>query len=94
MAFLQASAQREVEESAQVVSDLVRSIRETQAELASAIEEKQRQTESWAQGLVAELEAEIGELRRRSGDLESVARSDHIHFLKASERFVSQHRGV
>ncbi|XP_040038674.2 E3 ubiquitin-protein ligase TRIM39 isoform X2 [Gasterosteus aculeatus] len=78
-----ASAQREVEESAQVVSDLVRSIRETQAELASAIEEKQRQTESWAQGLVAELEAEIGELRRRSGDLESVARSDHIHFLKS-----------
>ncbi|KAL6118383.1 uncharacterized protein ACO6RY_03192 [Pungitius sinensis] len=78
-----ASAQREVEESAQVVSELVRSLQKTQAELASAIEEKQRQTESWAQGLVAKLEAEIGELRGRSADLESVARSDHIHFLKS-----------
>ncbi|XP_031706864.1 E3 ubiquitin-protein ligase TRIM39 [Anarrhichthys ocellatus] len=78
-----ASAQREVEESTQVASELVRSIQKTQAELVLAIEEKQRQTERWAEGLVAELEQEIAELKRRNTDLENVARTDHIHFLKS-----------
>ncbi|XP_059210641.1 E3 ubiquitin-protein ligase TRIM39 [Centropristis striata] len=78
-----ASAQREVEESIQVVSELVRSLQKTQAELVLAIEEKQRQTERWAEGLVAELELEITELKRRNTDLENVARTDHIHFLKS-----------
>ncbi|XP_037614114.1 E3 ubiquitin-protein ligase TRIM58 isoform X1 [Sebastes umbrosus] len=77
------SAQREVEESMQVASELVRSIQKTQAELVLAIEEKQRQTESWAEGLIAELEIEIAELKRRNTDLENVARTDHIHFLKS-----------
>uniref|UniRef100_A0A3Q0QVK4 Si:dkey-46i9.6 n=1 Tax=Amphilophus citrinellus TaxID=61819 RepID=A0A3Q0QVK4_AMPCI len=78
-----ASAQREVEESMQVFSELVRSIQKTQAELVLVIEEKQRQTERWAQGLIAELEQEIAELKRRNADLEYVARTDHIHFLKS-----------
>ncbi|XP_032399884.1 E3 ubiquitin-protein ligase TRIM39 isoform X2 [Etheostoma spectabile] len=78
-----ASAQREVEESMQVVSELVRSIQKSQAELVSVIEEKQRQTESWAQGLITALEQEIAALKRRNTDLENVARTDHIHFLKS-----------
>ncbi|XP_034712993.1 nuclear factor 7, ovary-like isoform X2 [Etheostoma cragini] len=78
-----ASAQREVEKSMQVVSELMRSIQESQAELVSVIEEKQRQTESWAQGLITALEQEIAELKRRNTDLENVARTDHIHFLKS-----------
>ncbi|XP_049923722.1 E3 ubiquitin-protein ligase TRIM7-like [Epinephelus moara] len=78
-----ASAQREVEESVQVFSELVRSIQKTQSELVLAIEEKQRQTERWAGGLIAELEQEIAELKRRNTDLENVARTDHIHFLKS-----------
>ncbi|XP_078132734.1 uncharacterized protein LOC144534602 [Sander vitreus] len=78
-----ASAQREVEESMQVVSELVQSIQKSQAELVSVIEEKQRQTESWAQGLITALEQEIAELKRRNTDLENVARTDHIHFLKS-----------
>ncbi|KAF1380782.1 hypothetical protein PFLUV_G00167550 [Perca fluviatilis] len=78
-----ASAQREVEESMQVVSELVHSIQKSQAELVSVIEEKQRQTESWAQGLITALEQEIAELKRRNTDLENVARTDHIHFLKS-----------
>ncbi|TNN40680.1 Tripartite motif-containing protein 29 [Liparis tanakae] len=81
-----ASALREVEESSRVVSELVRSIQKTQAELVSALEEKQRQTERRAEGLVAELEREIAALQRRNADFENVARSDHIHFLKARER--------
>ncbi|XP_029382780.1 uncharacterized protein LOC115059257 [Echeneis naucrates] len=78
-----ASAQKEKDESVQVFTELVRSIQRTQAELLLAIEEKQRQMERWAEGLIAELEKEILELKRRNTDLENVARTDHIHFLKS-----------
>lgn len=78
-----ASAQKEIAESVQVFSDLVRSIQRTQAELVSVIEEKQRRTEQWADGLISDLEQEISELQRRHGDLENVARTDHINFLKS-----------
>lgn len=69
-------------------SELVRSIQRTQAELVVSIEEKQRQTERWAEGFIAELELEIADLKRRKTDLENMARTDHIHFLKVRERFV------
>ena len=85
MCIFQASTQREVEESMQVVSELVRSIHKTQGELVLGIEEKQRQTERWADGLIAGLEREITELKRRNTDLENLARTDHIHFLKVKE---------
>lgn len=78
----QASAKKEMDESMQVFSELVRSIQRAQAELVVAIEEKQRQTERRAQGLISELEQEISELKRRNADLENVARTDHIHFLQ------------
>uniref|UniRef100_A0A3Q3XBK1 Uncharacterized protein n=1 Tax=Mola mola TaxID=94237 RepID=A0A3Q3XBK1_MOLML len=77
-----ASAQKEIEESVQVFSELVRSVQRTQAELVVSIEEKQRQTERWAEGFVTELEQEIADLKRRKADLENMARTDHIHFLK------------
>lgn len=66
----------------QVFSALVRSIQRTQAQLVESIEEKQRQTESWAGGFIAELEREVAELTRRKEELEKMARTDHIHFLK------------
>ncbi|KAM9425709.1 uncharacterized protein KZ484_012476 [Pholidichthys leucotaenia] len=78
-----ASTQREISESMQVFSELVRSIQKTQAELVLVIEEKQRQTERRAESLITELEREITELKRRHADLENVARTDHIHFLKS-----------
>ncbi|XP_077400024.1 bloodthirsty-related gene family, member 12 [Vanacampus margaritifer] len=77
-----ASAKNETEESIQVFSDLVRSIQKTQADVVAAIEEKLRRTESRAQDLVAKLEREIEELRRRGVDLENMDRTDNIHFLK------------
>ncbi|KAM9836965.1 E3 ubiquitin-protein ligase TRIM39 [Aulostomus maculatus] len=77
-----ASTQQEIEDSMQVFSELVRSIQRTQADLVLTIEEKQKQTERWAQNLVSELEEEINELKRRYMDLENMARTDHIHFLK------------
>lgn len=83
--LVQASTQREIEESVQVFAEVVRSIQRTQAELVVSIEEKQRRTERWADGFVAELEREIAELKIRKRDLENVARTDHIHFLKVRE---------
>uniref|UniRef100_A0A3Q2Z7A3 Nuclear factor 7, ovary-like n=1 Tax=Hippocampus comes TaxID=109280 RepID=A0A3Q2Z7A3_HIPCM len=77
-----ASAKRETEDSIQVFCELVRSIQKTQADVVAAIEEKQRRIESQAHDLVAELEREIDELRRRGVDLENMDRTDHIHFLK------------
>ncbi|XP_013878134.1 E3 ubiquitin-protein ligase TRIM39 isoform X2 [Austrofundulus limnaeus] len=77
-----ASAKREIEESMQVFSELARSIQRTQADLVLVIEEKQRQTERRAESLITELEQEISELKRRHSDLENMARTDHIHFLK------------
>ncbi|XP_062301410.1 E3 ubiquitin-protein ligase TRIM7 [Scomber scombrus] len=78
-----AGAQREIEDSMQVFSELVRSVQRTQANLVLAIEEKQRQTERWAENLITELEQEIAELKRRNTDLENMARTDHIHFLRS-----------
>lgn len=49
-----------------------------------SIEEKQRRTERWAGGFLAELEQEVADLGRRKRELENMARSDHIHFLKVS----------
>lgn len=69
-----------------VFSELIRYIQRTQAELVLAIEEKQRQTERRAQGLIAQLEQEVAELKRRNTDLENVALADHIHFLKVKRR--------
>uniref|UniRef100_A0A3Q2Z603 Nuclear factor 7, ovary-like n=1 Tax=Hippocampus comes TaxID=109280 RepID=A0A3Q2Z603_HIPCM len=80
-----ASAKRETEDSIQVFCELVRSIQKTQADVVAAIEEKQRRIESQAHDLVAELEREIDELRRRGVDLENMDRTDHIHFLKVQD---------
>ncbi|XP_015229119.1 PREDICTED: zinc finger protein RFP-like isoform X2 [Cyprinodon variegatus] len=77
------SARKEIEESVQVFSELVRSIQKAQSELVLVIQEKQRQTERWAEGLINELEQEISELKTRHTDLENVARTDHINFLKS-----------
>ncbi|MEQ2165047.1 hypothetical protein GOODEAATRI_012988 [Goodea atripinnis] len=86
------SAQKEIEESMQVFSELVRSIQKAQAELVLVIEEKQRQTERWAEGLISELEQEISELKTRHTDLENVSRTDHINFLK--DRHQVRHLGA
>ncbi|XP_028841009.1 E3 ubiquitin-protein ligase TRIM39 [Denticeps clupeoides] len=77
------SALREVEDSMQVFSELVRAVQKAQAELVLAIEEKQREMERWAQALITELEQEIMELKKRSSDLERLSGTeDHIHFLQ------------
>ncbi|CDQ68829.1 unnamed protein product [Oncorhynchus mykiss] len=68
------NAEREIRESLQVFTALVRSIQRSQAELIEVIEEKQKAAESRAEGLIKELEQEITELKRRST-------GDHLHLI-------------
>ena len=67
-------------------AELVRVIQRAQAEMVRSVEEGRGQAERRAQGLVAALEQEIAELQRRNTDLESLGRTDHIHFLQVRSR--------
>ncbi|KAM9402389.1 E3 ubiquitin-protein ligase TRIM39-like [Salvelinus alpinus] len=76
-------AEREISDSVQVFTDLVRSIERSQAELIEVIEEKQKAAERQAEGLIKELEQEITELQRRSTELEQLSHTeDHLHLLQ------------
>ncbi|XP_051580312.1 E3 ubiquitin-protein ligase TRIM58-like [Myxocyprinus asiaticus] len=77
------SAQREIEDSMQVFSNLIRAVQKAQAELVMDIEEKQRKTESWANGQIEEMQREIDVLKMRNTELEYLSHTeDHIHFLQ------------
>ncbi|KAM9402451.1 E3 ubiquitin-protein ligase TRIM47-like [Salvelinus alpinus] len=77
-------AEREISDSVQVFTDLVRSIERSQAELIEVIEEKQKAAERQAEGLIKELEQEITELQRRSTELEQLSHTeDHLHLLQS-----------
>ncbi|KAG7462183.1 hypothetical protein MATL_G00199800 [Megalops atlanticus] len=77
------STQREIDDSMQVFSALVRSIETRQAKLTEELEEKQREAERRAEGLIKELEQELTELQRRNTELEQLSRTeDHLHFLQ------------
>lgn len=58
-------------------------VQKAQAELVFAIEEKQRKTACWAQGLIEELEREIVLLKTRNSEIDHLAHTDdHIYFLQ------------
>lgn len=85
---LQHSALREIEDSVQVFSNLVRMVQKAQAELVFAIEEKQRKTVHWAQGLIEELEQEIAMLKTRNSEMDHLSRTDdHIYFLQVESYY-------
>ncbi|KAM4615143.1 E3 ubiquitin-protein ligase TRIM39-like [Polymixia lowei] len=76
-------AEREKAESAQVFTDLFRSIEKSQAELVEVIEERLKETKQKAGRLITELKMEIAELKRRSTELEQLSQSeDHHDFIR------------
>lgn len=80
---LQASAQKELEESWQVYAELQRMVEQSQAELVEAIATKQREAERHAQELARGLENELSQLKRRSSELEAHAQmKDRVLFLQ------------
>ncbi|KAL0964933.1 hypothetical protein UPYG_G00274620 [Umbra pygmaea] len=77
-------AERQISDSVEVFTALVRSIERSQAELLEVIEEKQRAAERQAEGLIKELEQEVTELKRRCSDLEQLSHTeDHLHLLQS-----------
>uniref|UniRef100_A0A8C7J646 E3 ubiquitin-protein ligase TRIM39-like n=1 Tax=Oncorhynchus kisutch TaxID=8019 RepID=A0A8C7J646_ONCKI len=78
-------AEREITDSMQVFTDLVRSIERSQAELIEVVEEKQEAAEKRAEGFIKELEQEINELLRRSTELKHLSHTeDHLQLLQSS----------
>ncbi|XP_045076422.1 E3 ubiquitin-protein ligase TRIM21-like [Coregonus clupeaformis] len=71
----QRDAEREIAESVEVFTALVRSIERSQAELIEVVEEKQKAAERRAEGLIEELEQEITELQRRGTELDHLQNS-------------------
>uniref|UniRef100_A0A4W5NR58 Uncharacterized protein n=1 Tax=Hucho hucho TaxID=62062 RepID=A0A4W5NR58_9TELE len=83
-------AEREIADSVQVFTALVRSIEKNQAELIEVIEEKQKAVERQAEGFIKELEQEITELKRRSSDLKQLSHTeDHLQLLQSFLSLVS-----
>ena len=78
------NTEREIEDSLQVFTKLLHIIQRGQTEVVEAIGAKQKQVESRASRLVAELEQEIDELRRRSTELDQLSRSDDDFYLLQS----------
>ncbi|XP_046907252.1 E3 ubiquitin-protein ligase TRIM39-like [Hypomesus transpacificus] len=77
-------AERDISDSVQVCTALVRSIERIQAELIEVIEEKQKAAEKQAEGLIQDLVLEITELKRRNTELEQLSHTeDHLHLLQS-----------
>ncbi|XP_076829309.1 E3 ubiquitin-protein ligase TRIM39-like [Brachyhypopomus gauderio] len=77
------STEREIADSIEVFTALVRSIERSQAELLQVMEEKQKAAERQAERLIKDLEQEITELKRRDSELEQLSHTeDHIHLLQ------------
>lgn len=92
MPSLQASAQKELEESWQVYAELQRLVEQSQAELVELIATRQREAERHAQELARGLENELSQLRRRSNELEAYAQTqDKVVFLQVIQYILSGH---
>ncbi|KAI4789068.1 hypothetical protein KUCAC02_035462 [Chaenocephalus aceratus] len=77
-------ADREIADGVQVFTALKESVERSQAELMDTIKEKQRETEEQAEGFIKELEQEVSELKKRSSEVEQLARSeDQLHLLQS-----------
>uniref|UniRef100_A0A672P369 E3 ubiquitin-protein ligase TRIM39-like n=1 Tax=Sinocyclocheilus grahami TaxID=75366 RepID=A0A672P369_SINGR len=79
------SAEREKTASAELFSDLMRSIKRCQAELLEMMEEKQKTAEKQDEELIQELQQEITELKMRNTELDHLLHTeDHLQLLQVS----------
>ncbi|XP_072543607.1 E3 ubiquitin-protein ligase TRIM21-like [Salminus brasiliensis] len=77
------NTEKEITDSVEVFTVLIRSIERSQAELLEVMEEKQKAAQRQAEDLIKELEQEITELKRRDTELEQLSHTtDHIHLLQ------------
>ncbi|KAI4904110.1 hypothetical protein NFI96_028577, partial [Prochilodus magdalenae] len=77
------NTEKEIADSVEVFSALVRCIVRSQAELLELMEEKQEAAERQAEEFIKDLEQEITELKRRDTELEQLSHTeDHLHLLQ------------
>ncbi|KAM6949513.1 E3 ubiquitin-protein ligase TRIM39-like [Aplochiton taeniatus] len=78
------SSKKEALGGAQLLASLAHSIEKIQTELGKEIDQMQKAAESRADRLVGDLEREIGELRRRSTELEQLSHTeDHLDIVQS-----------
>ncbi|XP_055737591.1 E3 ubiquitin-protein ligase TRIM21-like [Salvelinus fontinalis] len=83
--FSKRAAEREIADSMEVFTALVRCVERSQAEFIEVVEEKLKAAEWQAEFLIEELEQEITKLQRRCSDLEQLLHTkDHLHLLQSS----------
>uniref|UniRef100_A0A3B1K5T9 B30.2/SPRY domain-containing protein n=1 Tax=Astyanax mexicanus TaxID=7994 RepID=A0A3B1K5T9_ASTMX len=77
------NTEKEISDSVEVFTALIRSIERRQAELLEVMEEKQKAAERQAEEFIKDLEQEITELKRRDTELEQLSHTeDHLHLLQ------------
>ncbi|KAG9274471.1 E3 ubiquitin-protein ligase TRIM39-like [Astyanax mexicanus] len=77
------NTEKEISDSVEVFTALIRSIERSQAELLEVMEEKQKAAERQAEEFIKDLEQEITELKRRDTELEQLSHTeDHLHLLQ------------
>ncbi|XP_073786374.1 tripartite motif-containing protein 16 isoform X2 [Danio rerio] len=78
------SAQKAVEDSERIFTELIQSIERRRSEVTQMIRDREKTEVSLAEGLLKKLEEEIEDLKRRNTELEQLSHTDdHIHFLQS-----------
>ncbi|KAM9466417.1 E3 ubiquitin-protein ligase TRIM39-like isoform 1-T2 [Clarias gariepinus] len=76
--------EKEKSDSVEFLTNLIRFIERSQAELLEMMEEKQKAAEKQADGLIKELQQEITDLETKYTELEQLSHTDdHLHFLQS-----------
>ncbi|KTF77867.1 hypothetical protein cypCar_00033718 [Cyprinus carpio] len=77
------NTEEEKSSSAEIFTDLIRSIERCQSELLKLMEEQQKAAEKQAEDLIKELQQEITDLKKRNTELEQISHTDdHLHILQ------------
>uniref|UniRef100_A0A3Q0SG51 Uncharacterized protein n=1 Tax=Amphilophus citrinellus TaxID=61819 RepID=A0A3Q0SG51_AMPCI len=91
----QVNSKRDIEESVQVFSVLIRTMETSQAELVEMLQRRQAAAEQRAESLIAELELEITELQRRRNEMEQLFHTDdHLHLLQIRHEKIQQYASL
>ncbi|XP_053485785.1 tripartite motif-containing protein 16 [Ictalurus furcatus] len=81
--FYERSAQKAVQESERIFTELIRSIERRRCEVTELIRAQEKAAVSRAEEVMKQLEQEIAELKRRDSELEVLSHTDPIHFLQS-----------
>ncbi|XP_053537631.1 tripartite motif-containing protein 16 [Ictalurus punctatus] len=81
--FYERSAQKAVQESERIFTELIRSIERRRCEVTALIRAQEKAAVSRAEEVMKQLEQEIAEMKRRDSELEELSHTDPIHFLQS-----------